>query len=151
MRRTINRRTVLLGGIGLLAGCRSGSSPARRPTVAPDAAVLARARDDERAIIAAFDATIRRAHHGERPRLLAARAAHEVHLRALLKLAPGRLSPMAGGHDIDTLLRASTTRLQSAAQGAATGEHAALLASLAASHGAALAAGLASGVASGPT
>ncbi len=77
------RRTVLLGALGAcVTGCSRRAAPTPAPAADPDATLLGRLADAERALLARYAATVRR-HPALGPRLRPLAAEHEAHLGAL--------------------------------------------------------------------
>lgn len=133
----VTRRALLAGA---LAAAAAGCTTHHPDTPAdPDAAVVASARDAERALLAAIDALIAGGSVPASFRL--ARADHAAHLAALdrragaTRRARPSATPSAGSSSaLLAAQRAGAAALQQAADAAAAGPTAALLASIAASH-----------------
>ena len=140
----LTRRSVLLGSVAAaVAACRPHRSARTSSPPAPSAvddATLHEARASELALLAAYDATIPA---GTDPGsfLVAARAVHAEHLRALggsagspSALASPSASSAATARRLPSMETTSSARLRDAAITAEGASTAALLASIAASH-----------------
>lgn len=111
----VSRRTVLLAtGLvpaALVAGCRRASptpapSPAASPSPDPASRLLARAQADERRLLSAYDAALRR-HPALRPALDPVRAHHAAHLSALGGTSPSPPAPGPIGGSLPAVPRAA--------------------------------------------
>jgi hypothetical protein len=95
----VSRRRVLagLGATLLVSGCsaapRSGDEPVEAPTVDPDEEILRAAADAERALLAAYGATIAR-HPTLTERLAVFSAHHGEHLAAFTNAPPSPSGPI---------------------------------------------------------
>lgn len=140
----LTRRAVLLGAAAFaIAACRprrSGRTSSSPSTNAADHAALEEARASEMELIAAYDSAIP-PDADPSSFLVAARAVHAEHLRALGGSQRGPTtspsppaSPAVGSGRLPELETASSSRLRRAAIAAEGSQPAVLLASIAASH-----------------
>ena len=97
-RTTVSRRRAIgiaaLGLPSLFVACTRAVEPQPRPRPDPDVAIRRAVADDVRALLAAYDATLRQ-HPGAARRLRALRQEHVTHLRALGEPSAPRGSPTA--------------------------------------------------------
>jgi hypothetical protein len=138
----LTRRAVLLGAVAtLLTGCRPKRRTSRPRTATPDHAALTAALAAEQALLAEYDARIGPGGTPPDETVVAARAAHAEHVRALggqvvaRTTSPSPSTPAEPTADLTRLEQQSAETLRNAARSARSGAVAALLASIAASHG----------------
>jgi hypothetical protein len=130
----LSRRAAL--GLAILAatGCQSRTKTTPTPPQAPDDVALQTARQDEQALLAAYDAKLARLPLSKRGALQVERAIHATHLSALHGTGAHHAPPTATSTPLPVALRTSARQLRRLALDATDGANAALLASIAASH-----------------
>jgi hypothetical protein len=131
----LTRRAAITAAVLAAAGChRKPKPPPSTPAAPPDIAALRTAGHIEEALLAKYDAEIRRTPKHRRGALQVERAIHATHLAALQVLAAPATGAVTVRGSTTSLLRSSAAELRRFALNATDGAHAALLASIAASH-----------------